>query len=66
MRRRRRSTGRSSSLNIDLTFGTEVTAVHGDVSLEAIAVRNRAADETNRVGSGGLFISSEQMRARHG
>jgi len=42
--------------NIDVMFGTEVTAVHGDVSLEAIDVRDRGTDETTRVESGGLFI----------
>jgi thioredoxin reductase (NADPH) len=42
--------------NIDVMFGTEVAAVHGDVSLEAIDVRDRETDETTRVESGGLFM----------
>ncbi len=35
---------------------TEVAAVHGDGSLEAIDVRNSGAAETTRLESGGLFI----------
>ena len=35
---------------------TEVVAAHGDVSLEAIDVRNAATGETTRLESGGLFI----------
>ena len=35
---------------------TEVTAAHGDTSLEAIDVRDAATGETTRLGSGGLFI----------
>ena len=42
--------------NIDALFGAEVAAVHGDVSLEAIDVRDRATGETTRLESGGLFI----------
>jgi thioredoxin reductase (NADPH) len=42
--------------NIDVMFGTEVAAVYGDVSLEAIDVRDRGTHETTRVKSGGLFI----------
>ena len=42
--------------NIDVMFGTEVAAVHGDVSLQAIDVRDRGTDETTRLESGGLFI----------
>jgi thioredoxin reductase (NADPH) len=42
--------------NIRVLFGTEVTAAHGDTSLEAIDVRNAATGETARVESGGLFI----------
>jgi thioredoxin reductase (NADPH) len=37
-------------------FGVEVVAVHGDMSLDAIDVRNSATGETLRLGSGGLFI----------
>jgi len=37
-------------------YGTEVVAAHGDVSLEAIDVRNGATTETTRLESGGLFI----------
>jgi thioredoxin reductase (NADPH) len=39
--------------NIRTMFGAEVAAVHGDLSLEAIDVRDAA---TARVDSGGLFI----------
>ena len=42
--------------NIDVMFGTEVAAVQGDVSLEAIDVRDAASGETARLESGGLFI----------
>src|SRR5215213_3147731 len=42
--------------NIHTRFGAEVAAVHGDVSLEAIDVRDRATAETTRLESGGLFI----------
>jgi thioredoxin reductase (NADPH) len=42
--------------NIDAVFGAEVAAVHGDVSLEAIDLRDRATGETTRLESGGLFI----------
>jgi thioredoxin reductase (NADPH) len=42
--------------NIRVLFGTEVTAAHGDTSLEAIDVRDAATGETARVESGGLFI----------
>ena len=37
-------------------FGTEVAAVHGVDSLEAIDVRGSATGETTQVESGGLFI----------
>ena len=37
-------------------FGAEVAAVHGDLSLEAIDVRDSATAETTRLESGGLFI----------
>jgi thioredoxin reductase (NADPH) len=42
--------------NIRTMFGAEVAAVHGDVSLEAIDVRNSAAGEITRLESGGLYI----------
>jgi thioredoxin reductase (NADPH) len=42
--------------NIRTMFRTEVAAVHGDVSLEAIDIRDAATAETARVESGGLFI----------
>jgi thioredoxin reductase (NADPH) len=42
--------------NIEVMFGTEVEAVHGESSLEAIDVRNGAGGETTRLDSGGLFI----------
>ncbi len=42
--------------NIDVMFGTEVAAVHGVDSLEAIDVRNSATGETSQLESGGLFI----------
>jgi thioredoxin reductase (NADPH) len=35
---------------------TEVVAAHGDVSLEAVEVRNSETGETTRLDSGGLFI----------
>jgi thioredoxin reductase (NADPH) len=42
--------------NIDTLFGVEIAAVHGDVSLEAVDVRERADGRTTRYESGGLFI----------
>jgi thioredoxin reductase (NADPH) len=42
--------------NIDVRFGAEVAGVHGDASLEAIEVRDRATGEVTRLSSGGLFI----------
>jgi thioredoxin reductase (NADPH) len=42
--------------NVHAAFRTEVTAVHGDESLEAVDVRNNATGETTRLDSGGLFI----------
>jgi len=42
--------------NIYTSYRTEVVAAHGDVSLEAIEVRNSATGETSREASGGLFI----------
>jgi len=42
--------------NVHAESRTEVTAVYGDESLEALDVRNNATDETKRVDSGGIFI----------
>jgi thioredoxin reductase (NADPH) len=42
--------------NIGVRFRTEVTAAHGDTSLEAIDVRDGATGDTARIESGGLFI----------
>ena len=42
--------------NIHTLADSEVIAAHGDVSLEAIDVRNRISDETTRLSSGGLYI----------
>jgi alkyl hydroperoxide reductase subunit AhpF len=42
--------------NIRTIFGAEVAAVHGDLSLQAIDVRDSATGRTTRLESGGLFI----------
>jgi thioredoxin reductase (NADPH) len=42
--------------NIEVMFGTEIAAVHGESSLEAIEVTGPGADGTSRLESGGLFI----------
>ena len=42
--------------NIRTLFGAEVTAVHGELSLQEIDIRDSATDETTRLESGGLFI----------
>ena len=42
--------------NIRVLFSTEVIAAHGDVSLEAVDVRNSTTGETTRLESGGLYI----------
>jgi thioredoxin reductase (NADPH) len=42
--------------NIDTMLGVEVAAVHGESSLEAIDLRDRASGATTRVDSGGMFI----------
>lgn len=42
--------------NIDVMYGTEVETVHGDVSLQAIDVRDAATGKTAQLESGGLFI----------
>ena len=46
----------SSRSNVRVLFGTEVVAAHGDLSLEAIDVRDGATGDTTRLGSGGVFI----------
>ena len=46
----------ASRSNIKVLVRTEVVAAHGEVSLEAIDVRNSATAETTRLESGGLFI----------
>src|ERR671937_603326 len=42
--------------NVRTLYRTEVTAAHGEVSLEAIDVRNAATGEISRLDSGGVFI----------
>ena len=42
--------------NIHTIFGAEVCGVHGDVSLQAIDLHDRASGELTRHESGGLFI----------
>jgi thioredoxin reductase (NADPH) len=42
--------------NIDVLVRTEVTAAHGEMSLEAIEVRSAVSGETTRLESGGLYI----------
>ena len=42
--------------NIEILLGAEVAGVHGDVKLEAIDIRDRAAGTELRCPSGGLFI----------
>jgi thioredoxin reductase (NADPH) len=42
--------------NIEVMFGATVTDVHGDVSLQAIDIREAATGETTRRDSGGLFV----------
>ncbi len=42
--------------NIHVRYRTEVTAAHGDGSLEAIDVHDAGTGETTRLESGGLFI----------
>jgi thioredoxin reductase (NADPH) len=46
----------ASRRNIAGRFRTEVTAAHGDGSLEAIDIRDLDSGETSRLESGGLFI----------
>jgi thioredoxin reductase (NADPH) len=42
--------------NVEVLYDSQVTAAHGDVSLEAIDVSNSKTGETTRLRSGGLFI----------
>jgi thioredoxin reductase (NADPH) len=42
--------------NISVIFGAEVAAAHGEISLEAIDVRDRATGELARLESGALFV----------
>jgi thioredoxin reductase (NADPH) len=42
--------------NIRTLYRTEVVAAHGDVSLEAIDVRDSTTGEVSRLASGGIFI----------
>jgi thioredoxin reductase (NADPH) len=42
--------------NIRTLLAAEVTAAHGDVSLEAIDIRESATGSTTRYESGGLYI----------
>jgi thioredoxin reductase (NADPH) len=42
--------------NIHALYRTEVVAAHGDVSIEAVEVRDTVTSETTRLDSGGLFI----------
>ncbi len=42
--------------NIEVLFGAEVAAAHGDTSLEAIEVVESATGTVTRLASGGLFI----------
>jgi thioredoxin reductase (NADPH) len=42
--------------NIHVRFGVEVAAVHGEMSLEAVDIRDRATSEVARAASGGLFL----------
>ncbi|MBD0330273.1 MAG: FAD-dependent oxidoreductase [Thermoleophilia bacterium] len=42
--------------DIRVLTGTEIAAVHGDTSLEAIDLRDNGTGETARVASGGLFL----------
>ena len=46
----------SARANIHVRHGAQVAAVHGDVSLEAIEIRDATASEAARVPSGGLFL----------
>ena len=46
----------ATRLGVNALFGVEVAAVHGEASLEAIEVRDRATGATSRLASGGLFI----------
>ena len=41
---------------IRTVFAAELAAVHGDLSIEAIEVRDASTGETTRLDSGGLYI----------
>jgi len=42
--------------NIEVVFGAEIAAVHGESSLEEIELRDAGGDGSSRIDSGGLFI----------
>jgi thioredoxin reductase (NADPH) len=42
--------------NIETRFGYELAAVHGELAIEAIDIRESASGDTTRLDSGGLFI----------
>jgi thioredoxin reductase (NADPH) len=46
----------ASRSNVRAMYRTEVVAAHGEVSLEAIDVRDATTGETTRLESGGLFL----------
>ena len=46
----------SARPNVRILYRTEVVAAHGDVSLEALDLREATSGETTSVESGGLFI----------
>jgi thioredoxin reductase (NADPH) len=46
----------ASRSNIRIMHRTEIVAVHGDVSLEAVEVRDAATNETTKLESGGLYL----------
>jgi thioredoxin reductase (NADPH) len=63
--------------NVEVRFHSEVTAVHGEVSLEEIDVKDGVSGTIARLGSGGLFVfigadadtawlPAELARDRHG
>jgi thioredoxin reductase (NADPH) len=46
----------ATRLGVNALFGVEVAEVHGDASLEAIDIRDRATGASSRFASGGLFV----------
>jgi thioredoxin reductase (NADPH) len=42
--------------NIETAFGCELAAVHGELTIEAIDIRESASGEISRLDTGGLFI----------